>query len=349
MADERNEQSVLISLDSLTADQGDSSSGAAAGGESGLIDIGALESAGLLDDMPAAGVAGPSAAVAPASAGAVKARRRGIHPMVWVVAGLLLVGGSVFATLQYVGAQKEAEKLAADAKAKAEADVAAAKLKAAEAEAAAAKAAAAAAAAKVPDAATTAAAKTPDAGATAAAKVPDAGTAVAKGKGRKWRPKGKRPNKPTEKPAAAAAPVAAAPAVAAAPPKKPAKPKTDEADDLLNALSGAKPAGNPGADPAKGPEASDPLLPKSLKRGQILTVVRKNAAQVRKCKQEAGGESGVVRVKVSIAGSGSVKSAKVVSAQKGTALGACVERKVRVFRFPQFSDSVMSMTLPFSI
>ena len=92
VADERNEQSVLISLDSLAANEEDKKAGAASGGESGLIDIGALESAGLLDDVDDAG---PTMAVAPSSAGAVRTRRRGGGTIVGLVIGAALLTATV--------------------------------------------------------------------------------------------------------------------------------------------------------------------------------------------------------------------------------------------------------------
>ena len=116
---------------------------------------------------------------------------------------------------------------------------------------------------------------------------------------------------------------------------------------MLDAVRTGKAVG--GSGPAGDSPSDDALLPTSLSRGQILKVVRTSAAQVRKCKGEAGGESGTVMVKVTIEGTGSVKDAEVVSGQKGSPLGGCVERKVKVFRFPQFSGAEMSVRLPFSI
>jgi hypothetical protein len=164
-----------------------------------------------------------------------------------------------------------------------------------------------------------------------------------------------------EKPAAAPAPARPAPPAAAARPRP--KPKArrrgrrggDEVDDLLGALDGA---GGGGRKPARGrrPAAATPaggsdpsaMLPERLSRSQILTVVRKNAAQVRKCAGE--GVSGIVKVRLSIQSTGRVSSPKVVNqAFKGTSVGNCVEAKVRSFRFPQFSGSAMSITLPFSL
>ncbi len=81
-----------------------------------------------------------------------------------------------------------------------------------------------------------------------------------------------------------------------------------------------------------------------------MSVVRKSAASMRGCKSEAGGQGGVVAVKLSIAGSGTVNSANVVrGAEKGSPLANCVERKAKVFRFPQFGGKAMTVTLPFSI
>lgn len=118
---------------------------------------------------------------------------------------------------------------------------------------------------------------------------------------------------------------------------------------MLSALDGggSKPAGG---SPVAAPAAADPLLPKSLTRRQILTVVKRNAGSVRKCKSQPPGTSGNVMVKMSIGGNGSVKSANVVSGPvKGTAQGNCIERTVKVFRFPQFSGPNMQINMPFAL
>ena len=69
---QKNEHSVLISLDSMAEDEGQAAGQVnTAGAESGLIDIGALENAGLLDDAGES-VDLPIEATAPSSASQVK-------------------------------------------------------------------------------------------------------------------------------------------------------------------------------------------------------------------------------------------------------------------------------------
>ena len=120
-------------------------------------------------------------------------------------------------------------------------------------------------------------------------------------------------------------------------------------DDLLGSLNGKKPAAPAGGnDPVAAPV--DPMLPERLTRRQILTVVKRNAGGVRKCKAQPPGASGTVTVKMQIAPNGSVSSAKIASGPiKGTAQGNCVERTVKVFRFPQFSGDPMQINMPFAM
>ena len=132
--------------------------------------------------------------------------------------------------------------------------------------------------------------------------------------------------------------------VASKPPAAPAAPATKAAPsevDLM--LHGGGSKNTPGLD------AVDPLLPTKLNRNQIIKVVRRNAGAVRKCKEMEPKTGGLVMVSILIKPSGTVQSAKVTSAQKGTAMGNCVERKVKVFRFGQFSGPPMRIKMPFSL
>jgi len=151
--------------------------------------------------------------------------------------------------------------------------------------------------------------------------------------------------------AAATAPKPAARQPAARKPA-PKKESTSEVDDLLGALDGSgggsksRAASPAAATPAP---SADPMLPEKLTRRQILMVVKRNARDIRTCK---GGTdaSGSVPVEMTISRQGRVTSAKVKSGpQKGTAVGACVERKVRAFRFPQFSGDPMRIVMPFAL
>ena len=79
-------------------------------------------------------------------------------------------------------------------------------------------------------------------------------------------------------------------------------------------------------------------------------MVKRGVGKVRGCKSQQPDAKGTVMVKMVIKGSGSVSLAKVKSGpHKGTPFGSCVERTVKVFRFPQFSGKDMHITMPFSI
>ena len=70
---------------------------------------------------------------------------------------------------------------------------------------------------------------------------------------------------------------------------------------------------------------------------------------MRQCKSQPPGTSGTVSVAIQIAPSGSVSDADVQGPTKGTAQGNCIERTVKVFRFPQFRGDPMRITLPFGL
>ena len=123
---------------------------------------------------------------------------------------------------------------------------------------------------------------------------------------------------------------------------------------MLGALDG-KPAPKraaprrPGTNSAAVDPADDPLLPEKLKRGDILTVVRRNSGKISNCKAGTG-ERGTITVRLTVASSGRVSKSSVVSANfKGTPVGRCVEGKVKAFRFPRFRKGPMSFNLPFTL
>lgn len=360
MAGKKNEQSMLISLDSLTEDEPNqpaegavapSATGKGLGEASGLIDLSALEGAGFTADPGASSGGTDTPGFMPASAVPVRARRKGsVGLVLFIVAGAVaLVAGGI-----YVGKMLD-EPTPAPAAGTAAAPAAGAAPT--DQKPTPDKSAAAAAAATKPDAGAATAAAGADAGAKVGEAETDAGAKVAKAPPKdSKRPtrRAKRPAKPSPKPdkPAPAAEDAPKPAVAAAP--KPAeapaaKPKKqDEVDGLLSALDGKQAGAKAAPDPTA--PANDPLLPERLDRNQILSVVRRNAAAVRKCKAEPPGTGGTVPVRMVIAGTGKVSSADVASGPaKGTAMGACVERTVKVFRFPQFRGDPMQITMPFAL
>lgn len=180
-------------------------------------------------------------------------------------------------------------------------------------------------------------------------------------------------NRPTARPGRGARPGAATPAparptpssedtpppvAAAAPtrqPDPPSRPKpaaTSEVDDMLSALDGKPAATGGGATGGAAPTqpVADSTLPAALDRRQILTVVKQNAGGVAKCKSQPPGSSSTVLVKMQIAGNGNVTGADVAAGPlKGTAQGNCIERTVKVFRFPQFSGPPMQINMPFAM
>ncbi|MCB9553347.1 MAG: AgmX/PglI C-terminal domain-containing protein [Myxococcales bacterium] len=165
------------------------------------------------------------------------------------------------------------------------------------------------------------------------------------------------PSRPSPSPSPSAEdsppPAAAAPARRPDPPAKPKPAATSEVDDMLSALDGKPAGGGGGAKPAGAGAAAaapaDPMLPDRLDRRQILTVVKQNAGAVAKCKSQPPGSSGTVMVKMQISGNGSVSEADASGPLKGTAQGNCIERTVKVFRFPQFSGPAMQINMPFSL
>jgi hypothetical protein len=340
MSGERNEKSVLISLDSLTAATPNQTGQGDRDETSGLIDIGALESAGLVagDETPSAG-AGFTAASAIQVAAPRSANLAVV--LIAVVAALGLVAGGVFLGMEYMGEQPADPALANQPSSAPAGSVASAATSAPE------SGVASVPASGVASTPASGLASAPGSGvasagaaalASAAASTP---TSVAKAPVK--RPRVRRPRKtPSSKTPTSKAPVVKAPtskAVAAV--KPPVKPEsTDEVDDMLN------PKGKTGT---PGLEAVDPLLPAKLSRRQIIAVVRKNAAAVRQCNTLEPKTGGRVDVSMLIKRNGSVESAKVVSAQKGTPMGNCVERKVKVFRFEAFSGPPMRLKMPFSL
>jgi hypothetical protein len=121
-------------------------------------------------------------------------------------------------------------------------------------------------------------------------------------------------------------------------------------DDLLGALDGSPAPKRGGGAAAAAPAASaDPLLPESLTKPQIMTVVKKGLGSVNACKDRQPDASGTVVVKMKIEGNGSVSSAQAQSPFSGTPVGNCVESTVRGFRFPQFSGPAMPITMPFAL
>ena len=134
------------------------------------------------------------------------------------------------------------------------------------------------------------------------------------------------------------------------PPPKPAKKGGEDVDDLLGALDGkgSKPAGG-GNRPAPAAAAEDPMLPESLTKQQILGVVKRATGSVASCKERQPDASGTVFIQMTIDKSGKVGKAAAKAPFAGTPVGNCVESVVRGFQFPQFSGDPMSFAMPFAL
>ena len=77
--------------------------------------------------------------------------------------------------------------------------------------------------------------------------------------------------------------------------------------------------------------------------------MKRNARSITSCK-DGTDASGTVPVEMVIGRAGRVTSATVQSGpQRGTPVGSCIERKVRAFRFPQFSGDPMRIVMPFAL
>jgi predicted Zn finger-like uncharacterized protein len=358
MTGQRNENSVLFSLNNLQALASGGGGGAAAPKPgvdnrpgfansqtegSGLIDIRAM-AASTLAASPTSSARGggdePEIAAAPifspmAAPILMPAAPSGPPKWIWAVlgVGVLAVLGIVVVGVLLLTKKTEPTVVAA-------APTVAAPGAAAAAPAAAAPAAAPAAAEK--------------------AATPDKPAAEAKGTAPDKEDKGSKSSSKSSgkhEPKAAAAPKpekaheAAAPAPEAAPTPAPAKKggKRDELDDLLNGASPDKPAAKPkAAAHEESAGGGDDSLPDQLEKGQIVGGMSKVKGKVAACYDQFK-VPGMASVNVTIQKSGSVSNATVGGAFAGTPTGSCVEKAVKSASFPKFKGSAMSLTYPFML
>ena len=140
-------------------------------------------------------------------------------------------------------------------------------------------------------------------------------------------------------------PQAAAPEVAP-PPTKPAATKKgkDDLDDLLNQASPGSKKSAPAAK-EKEPAGGDDL-PDQLGKAEIVGGMKKVSGKVADCYNQFK-VPGMASVSVTIAKSGSVSSANVGGAFAGTPTGSCVERAVKSGSFPKFKGPSQTITYPF--
>jgi hypothetical protein len=146
--------------------------------------------------------------------------------------------------------------------------------------------------------------------------------------------KGSKDKEAKSEPGKAPEPVAAPKAPEA--PKPVAKPKAK--DDLDALLDGA--AGNTASVKSSKSEKKD--LPETLSQSVIQSTLK--GVSLGSCKAE--GATGIVNVRLTIAGSGKVTSS---APQGGAAGGECVAKAVKGARFPEFSGDPISLTFPFFV
>ena len=358
---QRNENSVLFSLDSLAGDlDGDEPAVRSTGGPegSGLIDISAMgDAAGGGDSSfePFGGASpadyapeSPAPTMGVAMAPVITRQESNTGKVIIITAAVVFLlaasGGGV-----YFFVIRDSGEVAGPAVARA---ATANPPAAAPAPAPAAKPALAPAAAAAVPAAAEVKAATPAPAETEKAATPK--------KRKRKRSRSSKGTRNTRRAAEAAIPDAPAPARSARvtqppPSKRKAKPrrskaKGDEVDDMLAALDGkTPPSGGRSKIATPASPAAEPALPHSLSRQQILSVV-KNARKISSCKQHDPNAKGTVTVNMVIGRNGQVTRAAIVSGNmKGTPVGKCVERAVRSYRFPAFRGDPMTINMPFRI
>jgi hypothetical protein len=137
------------------------------------------------------------------------------------------------------------------------------------------------------------------------------------------------------KAAGASAGAGTSPAPAASP--RPKGGSVSELDDLLGG-GGSKPAKKPAATGGGG-------VPDKLSREDVQAGMQSVAGAVKACGKGAGG---TLTVRVAIAASGSVTSAKATGSHAGTPVGSCAEKAVKRARFPKAKNK-LDVSYPFKL
>ena len=89
---------------------------------------------------------------------------------------------------------------------------------------------------------------------------------------------------------------------------------------------------------------------RTLSRNDLLGVIKANEGAWRACGAQAPELKGLFTVSTTIERDGSVSAAQVVTARfRDSAIGPCVEGKVKAFKFPKFSGDPMKVQLPLSL
>jgi predicted Zn finger-like uncharacterized protein len=157
---------------------------------------------------------------------------------------------------------------------------------------------------------------------------------------------GAKASSPKESSSPAAAP---APEAAPAPAPKKGGGKKDALDDLLNGASPDAPAAKPRREAAEsGGGGDDSSLPDQLEKSQIVQGMSSVKGKVGSCYDQFK-VPGMASVNVTIQKSGSISNASVGGSFAGTPTGSCVEKAVKGAHFPKFKGSAMSLTYPFML
>ena len=152
---------------------------------------------------------------------------------------------------------------------------------------------------------------------------------------------------------ATAAPATAAPATVAPPTAAPAPATAAAPTPATRAPTPATRAPAP-ATRAPAPPTAAPPPPagdvRTLSRNDLLGVIKANEGAWKACGAQAPDLKGLFTVSTTIERDGSVSAAQVVTARfRDSAIGPCVEGKVKAFKFPKFSGDPMKVQLPLSL
>ena len=137
--------------------------------------------------------------------------------------------------------------------------------------------------------------------------------------------------------------VLAAPATEAPPTETPPAPATEAP------ATEAPPTEAPPAPATEAPasEAAKVRLPRQLSKAQVVKVIQSNEQAVRRCQRQAK-KATRVEVAVTIDRSGAVYRAIPDAPETDTDLGKCVARAVKKFVFPPFAGDPMRIRLPYA-
>ena len=127
---------------------------------------------------------------------------------------------------------------------------------------------------------------------------------------------------------------------------------TTNVNDLLKNLRGGGGGGGTATPPpviGSSNSNRDDLLEK-LGKSDVLGSIQPQIPNVKRCSDRDPSLTGTVKVKIQVANTGNVTDASVENDPfAGTPVGSCVERVVKGIKFPAFSNPSMSFTFPFAL